>query len=71
VAFLDGEALGIPGVVVSELRHGSTRRLAVEVGARHHRIEVDVPAEATRRKGNRVVIVPRAFRLFERGALDG
>jgi sulfate transport system ATP-binding protein len=70
VAFLDGEALGISGVVVSELRHGSTRRLAVEVGVKRHRIEVDVPADMASRRGGRVVIVPRAFRLFERGALE-
>jgi sulfate transport system ATP-binding protein len=71
VAFLDGEALGIPGLIVSELRHGSTRRLAVEVGVKRHRIEVDVAADTASRKGGRVVIVPRAFRLFDRGALDG
>jgi sulfate transport system ATP-binding protein len=71
VAFLEGEALGIAGTVVSELRHGSTRRLAVEVGNKHHRIEVDVAAETASRKGGRVVVVPRAFRLFDRGALDG
>jgi sulfate transport system ATP-binding protein len=71
VAFLDGAALGIGGVVVSDLRHGSTRRLAVEVGARRHRIEVDVTADTTRRRGSRVVIVPRAFRLFADGAFDG
>jgi sulfate transport system ATP-binding protein len=71
VAFLEGEALGISGTVVSELRHGSTRRLAVEVGVKRHRIEVDVAAEMASKKGGRVVIVPRAFRLFPRGALDG
>jgi sulfate transport system ATP-binding protein len=71
VAFLEGEALGIFGTVVSELRHGSTRRLAVEVGVKRHRIEVDVAADTASRKGGRVVIVPRAFRLFPRGALDG
>ncbi len=70
VAFLDGDALGIAGVVVSELRHGPTRRLAVEVGQKRHRIEVDVAADIASKKGGRVVIVPRAFRLFERGALD-
>ena len=71
VAFLDGEALGLAGTVISELRHGPTKRLAVEVGVKRHRIEVDVAAETASRKGSRVVIVPRAFRLFDRGALDG
>src|SRR5581483_10605496 len=67
VAFLDGDALGISGVVVSELRHASARRLAVEVGANRHRIEIDVATDTASHRGSRVVIVPRAFRLFAAG----
>jgi sulfate transport system ATP-binding protein len=55
---------GIAGLVVSELRHGPTRRLAVEVGMKRHRIEIDVAADTAGRKGSRVVILPRSWRLF-------
>jgi sulfate transport system ATP-binding protein len=64
VDFRAESAGGIAGLVVSELRHGPTRRLAIEVGMRRHRIEVDVAADAAGRKGSRVVILPRSWRLF-------
>jgi len=60
----EGEGPGIPGHVVSELRHGPTRRLAVEAGADRHRVEIDVPAEEPSRRGNSVRLVPRSWRLF-------
>jgi sulfate transport system ATP-binding protein len=56
---------GIAGRVVSELRHGSTRRLAIEVGLRRHRIEIDIAHDGTTRKGSRVVLLPSRWRLFE------
>ncbi|CAN5367207.1 sulfate/molybdate ABC transporter ATP-binding protein [soil metagenome] len=64
VAVGDSDAPGIAGIVVSELRHGATRRLAVETGMRRHRIEIDVAAEAATRKGQRVVLHPQRWRLL-------
>jgi sulfate transport system ATP-binding protein len=64
VEFREEGVGGIAGVVVSELRHGPTRRLAIEVGLRRHRIEIDVSADTAPKKGNRVVILPRRWRLF-------
>ena len=65
VAVSDDRPNGIAGMVVSELRHGPTRRLAVEVGMARHRIEIDVAAGETSRKGSRIVISPSRWRLFE------
>jgi sulfate transport system ATP-binding protein len=64
VEFREEGVGGIAGVVVSELRHGPTRRLAIEVGLRRHRIEIDVSADTAPKKGSRVVILPRRWRLF-------
>jgi sulfate transport system ATP-binding protein len=55
---------GIAGIVVSELRHGPTRRLAVECGMARHRIEIDVPAGGESRRGSRIVVLPERWRLF-------
>ena len=71
VVFRDDGVGGIAGFVVSELRHGPTRRLAVEVGLRRHRIEVDVAADTAPKKGNRVVILPRRWRLFRPDDFEG
>jgi sulfate transport system ATP-binding protein len=68
VEFHEEGAGGIAGIVVSELRHGATRRLAIEVGFKRHRIEVDVAADVAGKKGNRVVILPKSWRLFAPGA---
>jgi hypothetical protein len=57
--------------VVSELRHGPTRRLAIEVGLRGHRIEIDVAADTAPKKGNRVVILPHRWRLFQPQEFQG
>jgi sulfate transport system ATP-binding protein len=65
VAFIEEGAGGIAGFVVSELRHGPTRRLAIEVGLRGHRIEIDVAADTAPKKGNRVVVLPHRWRLFQ------
>jgi len=64
VAVGDSDAPGIAGIVVSELRHGATRRLAVETGMKRHRIEIDVAADAATKKGQRVVLHPQRWRLF-------
>jgi sulfate transport system ATP-binding protein len=64
IEFAREGAGGIAGLVVSELRHGPTRRLAIEVGLKRHRIEIDVGAEAGGKKDSRVVILPRSWRLF-------
>jgi len=69
VEIADGTPGGIVGIVVSELRHGPTRRLAVEVGLARHRIEVDIAAEGGSRKGGRVVINPTRWRLYEASTL--
>ena len=71
VEFREEGVGGIAGLVVSELRHGPTRRLAIEVGMRRHRIEIDVAAETAGRKGSRVVVLPRAWRLFAPSELEG
>jgi sulfate transport system ATP-binding protein len=65
VDFREDGVGGIAGFVVSELRHGPTRRLAIEVGLRGHRIEIDVAADTAPKKGNRVVILPHRWRLFQ------
>jgi sulfate transport system ATP-binding protein len=64
IEFAAEGAGGIAGLVVSELRHGPTRRLAIEVGLKRHRIEIDVGAEAGGKKDSRVVVLPRSWRLF-------
>jgi sulfate transport system ATP-binding protein len=71
VAFREEGVGGIAGVVVSELRHGPTRRLAIEVGLRRHRIEIDVSADTAPKKGNRVVILPHRWRLFRPDDFQG
>ena len=65
VAFREEGVGGIAGFVISELRHGPTRRLAIEVGLLRHRIEIDVAADTAPKKGNRVVILPNRWRLFQ------
>jgi sulfate transport system ATP-binding protein len=65
VVFKEEGVGGIAGFVVSELRHGPTRRLAIEVGLRRHRIEIDVAADTAPKKGSRVVILPNRWRLFQ------
>ena len=67
VAVADETAGGIAGLVVSELRHGPTRRLAVEVGMARHHVEVDIAADGAARKGSRVVLAPSRWRLFRPG----
>jgi sulfate transport system ATP-binding protein len=64
VAFKEEGVGGIAGFVVTELRHGPTRRLAIEVGLRRHRIEIDVAADTAPKKGSRIVILPNRWRLF-------
>jgi sulfate transport system ATP-binding protein len=71
IDFAPEGAGGIAGLVVSELRHGPTRRLAVEVGLKRHRIEVDIGAEASSRKDSRVVILPKSWRLFSPESFSG
>ncbi len=71
IEFTGEGAGGIAGLVVSELRHGATRRLAIEVGPQRHRIEIDVGAETAGQKGNRVVVLPRSWRLFSPDAFRG
>jgi sulfate transport system ATP-binding protein len=65
VAFREEGVGGIAGFVISELRHGPTRRLAIEVGLLRHRIEIDVAADTAPKKGSRVVILPNRWRLFQ------
>jgi sulfate transport system ATP-binding protein len=71
VAFQGEGVGGIAGFVVSELRHGPTRRLAIEVGLRRHRIEIDVAADTAPKKGSRVVILPTRWRLFDPAEFQG
>ena len=59
-----------PGIVVSELRHGADRRLAIEIGIARHRIEIDIAAEGGSRKGGRVVINPTRWRLYAASTLN-
>ncbi|MFO1183917.1 MAG: sulfate/molybdate ABC transporter ATP-binding protein [Bauldia sp.] len=56
----------ITGTIVSERRHGATRRLEIEVGPAHHRIEIDVPAETPLARGRPIAIRPTRWRLFPR-----
>jgi sulfate transport system ATP-binding protein len=57
---------GIAGWVISERRHGAVRRIEVEIGARRHRIEVDVRADEPRsKKGDRISVLPNHWWLFD------
>jgi sulfate transport system ATP-binding protein len=56
---------GIAGFVISERRHGAVRRLEVEIGDGHHRIEIDVRADEPKsKKGDRISVLPNRWWLF-------
>jgi sulfate transport system ATP-binding protein len=63
---VESRAGSIDGTVVSERRHGAARRLELEAGPAHHRVEVDVPAGARgARKGDRISVLPNHWWLFD------
>jgi sulfate/thiosulfate transport system ATP-binding protein len=63
---------GIAGWVISERRHGAVRRLEVELGSSHHRIEVDVRADEPKsKKGDRISVLPNRWWLFDEAKVNG
>ena len=54
----------IPGVVSLIRRHGGSRRIDLEVGARRDRIEIELPADFNRSTSSRITVRPRRWRLY-------
>jgi sulfate transport system ATP-binding protein len=54
----------IPGVVSLIRRHGGSRRVDLEVGARRDRIEIELPADFNRSTSSRIAVRPRRWRLY-------
>jgi sulfate transport system ATP-binding protein len=54
----------IPGVVAVVRRHGGSRRIDLEVGARRDRIEIELPADFNRSTSSRITVRPRRWRLY-------
>jgi sulfate transport system ATP-binding protein len=54
----------IPGVVSLIRRHGGSRRIDLEVGARRDRIEIEPPADFNRSTSSRITVRPRRWRLY-------
>jgi len=66
VKLCNGAGGGIAGRVVSERRHGASRRLDLEIEGRRHRVEIDVPPEIeSAHRGDRVSFLPSRWWLFE------
>ncbi len=54
----------IPGVVSVIRRHGGSRRIDLEVGARRDRIEIELPADFNRSTSSRITVRPKRWRLY-------
>jgi len=66
VALRSGRDGAVTGRVVSERRHGASRRLDLEVGEGRHRVEIDVPPETeSAHRGDFVSFLPSRWWLFE------
>jgi sulfate/thiosulfate transport system ATP-binding protein len=54
----------IPGVVQGLRRHAGARRVDLEVGDRHDRVEIELPADYSLSLSGRIAVRPRRYRLF-------
>jgi sulfate/thiosulfate transport system ATP-binding protein len=64
VDVVDNTPGAIPGVVSVHRRHGGSRRVDLEIGARRDRIEIELPADFSRKLSGRIAVRPRRFRLY-------
>ncbi|MCC6982127.1 MAG: sulfate/molybdate ABC transporter ATP-binding protein [Bauldia sp.] len=64
VEVVEGGPGAIPGVVSLIRRHGGSRRVDLEVGARRDRIEIELPADFNRGTSSRIAVRPRRWRLY-------
>ena len=64
IDIVDEAACAIAGVVTATHRHGGLRRIDLAVGGAGHRIEIALPAAASRNVTGRVTVFPRRWRLY-------
>jgi sulfate/thiosulfate transport system ATP-binding protein len=54
----------IPGIVAVLRRHGGARRVDIEIGGRHHRIEIELPVDYGQEVRGRISVLPRRWRVY-------
>ena len=64
IDIVDEAACAIAGVVTATHRHGGLRRIDLAVGGAGHRIEIALPAAASRNVTGRITFSPRRWRLY-------
>jgi sulfate transport system ATP-binding protein len=64
VDVVDDRPGAIPGVVSAVRRSGSWRRVELLVGTANHKIEIELPADASQKLAERIAVLPRYWRLF-------
>ncbi|MGD9912717.1 MAG: sulfate/molybdate ABC transporter ATP-binding protein [Rhizobiaceae bacterium] len=64
VELIDGGSGCIAGTVASSRRVAGTRRVELDVGGDHHRVEIELPVEHPAAARSRIAFRPRKWRVF-------